>query len=191
MVQHGRSSRSSWAKSVRSSFGKTIMGKGIRESSIRTRTTLVCVCGRYKTGWKETKHWPNVESTCERSRFWRTNILPWPRLFHLYSTRMSNKQKKWTITEVCLNPKSLLELQKSYLIPRNLAQPFPHGPKIWKEMCGKILRTGEQNNSTTKRSRDTMHWRPPLQGRRNGINWRIVKSMLTKCSEMPVFGSHW
>ena len=40
------------------------------------RTTLVCVCVRYKTGWKETKHWPNVESTSERSRFWRNNILP-------------------------------------------------------------------------------------------------------------------
>ena len=60
-----------------------------------------------------------------------------------------------------------------------------------KEVRGKILRTGEQNNSTTIRSRDTMHWRPPIQGRRNWISWRIVKSMLTNCSEMPVFGSHW
>ena len=70
MVQHGRSSRSSLAKCVRSSSGKTIIGKAIRESSIRTwlgksaklgmlvcepriRTILGCVCGRYKTGWKQ------------------------------------------------------------------------------------------------------------------------------------------
>ena len=33
MVQYGRSGRSSWAKSVRSSFSRTIMGKAIRESS--------------------------------------------------------------------------------------------------------------------------------------------------------------
>ena len=37
MVQYGRSSRSSWTTSVRSSFSKTIMGKAIRESSFRTR----------------------------------------------------------------------------------------------------------------------------------------------------------
>ena len=27
---------------------------------------LVCVCGRYQTGWKETKYEPNVENTLER-----------------------------------------------------------------------------------------------------------------------------
>ena len=82
VVQHGRSSRSSWTKSARSSFTRTIMGKTIRESSIRTRlgksstlrmlirklrkrTILVCVCGRYKTVWKETEHRPNVKNTHE------------------------------------------------------------------------------------------------------------------------------
>ena len=70
MVQHGRPSRSSRAKSVRSSSGRTIMGKAIRESSIvtrlgkssklgmlvckpRRRTILVSVCGRSHTGWEE------------------------------------------------------------------------------------------------------------------------------------------
>ena len=37
MVQYGRSSRSSWAESARSSFGRCILGKAIWESSIRTR----------------------------------------------------------------------------------------------------------------------------------------------------------
>ena len=37
MVQYGWPSRSSWAKSVRSSFDRTIMGTPIWESSIRTR----------------------------------------------------------------------------------------------------------------------------------------------------------
>ena len=37
MVQHGRPSCSSWAKSVRSSSGRTFMGKAVRESSITTR----------------------------------------------------------------------------------------------------------------------------------------------------------
>ena len=59
----------------------------------RRRTILVCVCGWHKTGWEETKHWSDVESTCERSRFGWTNVLPWPRLFWLRSTRMRNEQR--------------------------------------------------------------------------------------------------
>ena len=31
----------------------------------RKRTILVCVCGRYKTVWKETEHRPNVKNTHE------------------------------------------------------------------------------------------------------------------------------
>ena len=73
MVQHGRPSRSSRAKCVRSSSGRTIMGKAIRDSSIGARlgksselgmflrsptkrTILIRVCGRRKTCWEETKH---------------------------------------------------------------------------------------------------------------------------------------
>ena len=41
MVQYGRPSCSSWKKSVRSSFGRTIMGKAIRESSIQIRLEKV------------------------------------------------------------------------------------------------------------------------------------------------------
>ena len=37
MVQYGRPSRSSWAKSLLSSFGRTIMGKAIWENPIETR----------------------------------------------------------------------------------------------------------------------------------------------------------
>ena len=62
MVQSGRRSRSSWKKSVRSSFGRTIMGKAIWENPIEVRlgesfqlgmlirtpskrNILICVCG--------------------------------------------------------------------------------------------------------------------------------------------------
>ena len=72
MVQNGRSSRSSWAKSVRSSCGRTVMGKAIWKNPIEVRLgesfqlgmvirtpwkriILICVCGWHKTGWKETK----------------------------------------------------------------------------------------------------------------------------------------
>ena len=78
MVQYGRSSRSSWTKSVWSSFGRTGMGKAIWENPIEVRLgesfqlgmlvrtpwrgiILICVCGWHQTGWKETKYWSDVE----------------------------------------------------------------------------------------------------------------------------------
>ena len=80
MVQYGRPSRSSWAKSVRSSFGRTVMGKAIWENPIEVqlgegfqlgmlirtpwkRVVLICVCGWHKIGWKETKQWSDVANT--------------------------------------------------------------------------------------------------------------------------------
>ena len=48
MVQYGRSSRSSWTESVRSSFGRTIMGKAIWENPIKARLansfSIVSLC---------------------------------------------------------------------------------------------------------------------------------------------------
>ena len=96
MVQYGRPSCSSWAESVRSSFGRTVMGKAIWENPIEIRlgtpwkrTILICVCGRYQTGWKETKHWSDVENPHERRKFERNNI---PCFYRLHSKRMSDKQ---------------------------------------------------------------------------------------------------
>ena len=110
MVQYGRSSRSSWKEFVRSSFGRTIMGKAIWESPIETwtgensklgmslctswkRIFLICVCGWHKIGWKETKSWSDVESTQQRSGFGRTNIFPWSCVLEMHSKTMRNKQK--------------------------------------------------------------------------------------------------
>ena len=63
----------------------------------------------------------------------RTNIIPWPCLFGLHSTRMQNKPKMlWTITGICLNPGRQLGGIENYLIQRNLKQTFFHGPMTWK-----------------------------------------------------------
>ena len=72
------------------------MGKssklGILIRKPRKGILLVCVGGRHETDWEETKHWPSVESTCERRWFGRSDIIPWPRLFGLYSKITSDKQ---------------------------------------------------------------------------------------------------
>ena len=48
-----------------------------------------------------------------------------------------------------------------------------------------------QPNSYTNSQLHSMYWRPPIQGRRNGICWRIVKSLLSNCSEMRILGTYW
>ena len=52
------------------------------------------------------------------------------------------------------------------------------------------------NKTTQQYAKSQLHvLTTSIQGRRNRICWRIVKSMLTNCCEMPempdVFGSNW
>ena len=71
MVQYRRPSRSSWTKSERSSFNRTVMGNAIWENPIEIRlgegfqlgmlirtpwkrVVLICVRGWHQIGWKET-----------------------------------------------------------------------------------------------------------------------------------------
>ena len=57
------------------------------------RIFLICVCGRHRVGWKETKHWSDVEITQQRSRFPRTNIFPWSCILGIHSKTKWNKQR--------------------------------------------------------------------------------------------------
>ena len=59
------------------------------------------------------------------------------------------------------------------------------------EMCGTILWVGEQNDSITLQSINSMPWWPSLQRRRIEICGRIVTSMLSNGSEMLVLGTNW
>ena len=60
-----------------------------------------------------------------------------------------------------------------------------------KEVCGKRLWVGPQDDATTLQSIHSMHRWPPLQRRRNKICWRIVKRMLSNCFEMFILGKNW
>ena len=61
-----------------------------------------------------------------------------PRSFldHVYlsCTQQEYEAILWQITEICLNPGSLQELKKNYLVPGSPTQTNPHGPLIWKVM---------------------------------------------------------
>ena len=110
MVQYWRPGCSSWAKSVWSSLGRTVMGKAIWENPIETwmgensklgmslcsswkRIILICVCGWHKIGWKETKSWSDVESAQPRNWFGGTNIFLGSCILGLHPTTIRNKQR--------------------------------------------------------------------------------------------------
>ena len=189
MVQYGRSSRSSWTKSVRSSFGRTVMGKAIWENPIevrlgekfqignvsfvttRKRAILICVCGRYQTGWKET----NIESDVESTQ-WKTVILGEPTSFldHVY---LGCTQRECQISKDFVdNYRNMFESRLSAgaveKTTRNQSSRETWCEHyffmvLWygrscKEVGGKILWAGEQNNSTITQSRNAMHGRPPI-----------------------------
>ena len=60
-----------------------------------------------------------------------------------------------------------------------------------KEVCGTIMWDGEQDDSTTLQSINSMHWWPSFQRRRIEIRGRIVPSMLSDCPAMLVLGTYW
>ena len=210
MVQYGRPSRSSWAKSVRSSSGSLVMGKAIWESPIEVRlgesfqlrmlirtpserVILIYVCGWHTIGWKETKHQSNMESTQQRSRFGRTNIFPWSWKIGLHSKTMPNKQRccgqlhnhVWIENFRGENWKASVLWDFSYLL-----MVLWYG-RSCEEMRGAILWAVKQEDSTTLQRIYSMHRWPPLQRRRNEICWRIVTCMLSNSSEMLVLGTNW
>ena len=65
-----------------------------------------------------------------------------------------------------------------------------HG-RSCQEMCWTILWVGEQDDSTTLQSMNPMHWWPSFQRRRIEIRGRIVKSIISNCSEMLLLGTYW
>ena len=104
MVQYGRSSRTSWAKSVWSSFDRTALRKAIWENLVETRFGESSKLGMslrtpFKKGysylcmwmtskWLERKYASDVESTKQGSWFGRTNIIPWPCVLGMHSKTM-------------------------------------------------------------------------------------------------------
>ena len=145
------------------------------------RIILICVCGWHQIGWKETKHWSDVESTQQRSRFGRTNIFLGSCILGLHSTTMRNKQRycwQWQshvwITNFRGRNWKITLLGKSlyfFVVLR-------YG-RSCQELCGTILWVGKQDDTTTLQSVYSMHRWPSHQRGRIEICMRIVKSILS------------
>ena len=148
-------------------------------------TILMCTLSK--------KNMSDVESIQQRSLFGRTDILPWSCLLGLHTKTMWNKKR------YCGQSQSHVWIQnfrggtEKLTYSENFSYFFMvlwHG-RSCKEVCGTISCVGEQNDSTTLQSINSMHWRPPLQRRRNKTFWKIVTRMLSNCSEMLRLGKNW
>ena len=213
MVQHGRPSRSSWAKSGRSSSGRTIMGK---ENSRKFYQHTVG--NKFQIG--------NAYSFTEKQRLFLSvyvddlklagkiqDIDPMRKVLmkavdlgeptsfpdHVYCFALNEnvKQAKLlsTVLEISLNSTSLLELRKSYLILKKMAQTFPHGLMIWNVLQRKAWndianwRTKQLNNCT----KSQVHALTTTNSRIKKwdlleIGQRFAHKLIFK---MPIFGAHW
>ena len=132
MVQYGRSSRSSWTESVRSSIGRTIMGKAIWENLAATRLgkssqngnvysltekkDYSCLCM-----WTTKKLAGKKQISNRLGKFsWKT--LNWENQHHFLTKfiwvalkeKVRSARKVWIITEVWSNEGFLSGIQKNY-----------------------------------------------------------------------------
>ena len=144
MVQYGGPSRSSWAKSVRWSFSRTMMGKAIWENPaatwlgegswlwmlIRTPRRRV-ILSVYVDDIKLTgKHWSDVESTQQRSWLGR----PTSFLDHVYlrCTQRQCEISKDTVDNYRTMFESRISAERSEKLHYSENFRIIHGLMIWK-----------------------------------------------------------
>ena len=212
MIQYGRPSRSSWTESVRSSFSKTDMGEAIGENSSeirlgkssklgllfrqpRKKTILACVCGR--------KKWLGRNKTLTQcgKHLRKKSIRENQHHSLTMSVKLGYTQRECeTSKNIVENYRDMFESRISAGAKERLpysekpdAHIF-HGLVIWKVMRRNawqdIANLRISRLSSCVKSQALLRW-SPLQERGTWISERIVKSMLTHCPEMPVFGTQW
>ena len=212
MVQYGRPSHSSWAKSVWSSFGRTVMGKAIRESSIEIRLGesfqlgmliripwrrifLINVCGWHHMCWKETKYLSDVESIIQKSWFGRTNIFPWSCISGMHSTSMRSKPKYCGQLQNHVRIANFRGWRTEITIPSKSSYFFMvlwHGWSC-KEVCGNDIvswqtKTTQQLHKVSTPCLDDHHFKGEEM---KSVGELIVTSMLSNCSEMLLLCTNW
>ena len=206
MVQHGRPSRSSWTKSVRSSSGRTVLGKATWEGCIWTRlgessnlepvrkpwgcAVFVTVCGRYKNWLERNK----ILTQCGKYS-WGT--LTWPSQHH--SLTMSNlgctQRECETSKDIVENYRNRFEsrISAGAKEKQSCSGKLDADISPWtNDMEGHAKKCVERYCALANKTRQQLYkvsWWPSIQRRRIGIYWRKVKAMLSNCSEMTFYGT--
>ena len=125
-------------------------------------------------------------STKQSSRLRRTNIFPWSCIPGVYSKTVWNKQR------YCWQLQNHVWIQ-NFRSSENLSiSSWSCDMEGHAKKC--VERYYELANKTTQQlfsSFNSMHWRPSFQRGRIEIRGRIVKRMLSNCSEMLKLGTYW
>ena len=207
MVQYGRPSRSSWANSVRSSFGRTTMGTAIWENPIEVRlgggfrignaysytekrTSFLCMRTTSKLAGKKQNidpMWKVLNKEVDLGE-------PTSFLDHVY---LGCTQRQCEISkDIVDNYRTVFESRISAVWAEKL--PFPQifrisswsydmevmPRSVWNDIVSWQTR---QHNNSAKYLLPCIHFK----ARRIEICRRIVTSMLSNCSEMFVLGTNW
>ena len=172
MVQYGRPSRSSWTKSVRSSFDKTVMGKAIWENPIEKWVAesfqLECLFVHREKGLFLSVYVNDIRNktlircrkyNTQRSWFGRTNIIPRSCKLWMYSKTVWNKQRYCWQRQ---NHVWIRNFRRSNWKITMLGKSACFFVVLWhgrscKEMCGATLWVGKQDDSTTLQWINPMH----------------------------------
>ena len=209
MVQYGRPCRSSWKKSVWSSIGRTVMGKAIWEDSFLVRLGENSKLGMFSVhrekGLFLSEYVDDSKKKLERNKILircgkcstEKSILENQDfslmcIFGMNSTTMQNNQRycRQSLNHVRISNFSVWT--EKLPLPQNIriVMVLWHG---WSciEMCGAILWVSTKDDTTTLQGIYSMHRWPPVQRRRNEIDWRIVTSVLPNCSEVLILGTNW
>ena len=209
MVRYGRPSRSSWAKSARSSSSRTVMGKATWENLIEIRLGESFQLGMLiRTTWKGlflSVYVDDIKLAGEKQNInpmWNVRNKevdlgePTSFLDHVYlgctqrpceiAKDIVDKYRTMFESRICAGgTEQIHTLRISYFF-----MVLWYG-RSCQEMRGAILWVGKQDESTTLQSINSVHWWPSFQRRRIGIRGRFVKRMLSNCSKMLIFGTYW
>ena len=209
IVQYGRPSRSSWAKSIWSSFSRIVMGQAIWETIIEVRLGEGFQLGMFiRTPWKGLFLSVYVDDIKLVGK--KTNIDPMWEILNKEvdlgePTSFFDHVHLGCIQRQCEISKDIVDNYRTMFESRIYAggtKNIMFGKSMYffvvlrhggscQEMCGTKLWVGEQNDSTTLQRIHSMHRWPPFQRRRIEIRWRIVKIMFSNCSEMLIFDTYW
>ena len=219
MVQYGRPSCSSWKESVRSSCGRTIMGKAIWESPIETWMGESSELGMSRSLHREEGLFLSACVDDIKLAGKKQNIGPtWKILMKdvdlgeptsfLHHVYLGCTQRECQISQdIADNKRSMVEswisvgamekYQKQKPRGNLMPKPYLHGPMTWKVMqrnAWKEIANWRINYwaiNYTKSQRHACMDDHQLKKEENGISWRIICCLLVKVFwNVYVFGTY-
>ena len=188
-----------WEKQFEEAFFQNLMREnsdlGMYVRSSETRVISVSICGWHENGCKEAKYGSYVEEIDEKCGYWRIHnifltVCTWDAL-SVNANRMTiiEQYTKMFASRTSVATEKLItwvaEASRT-----NSSVVLRHGGTRL-EMRWAILWTSEQESGAIVQNFKPLFGWSSMQIGGTRICWRIVRSLLTNCLNMFVFGTHW